>query len=260
MDLSTLIGAGAGLLLLAWAVARGGSLTDFLDLTALAITVGGTAAATLIHYPLARLKAAGRALRTVVRSREAEPADLVRTLVEYAERARREGVLALEQDAETAPDPFLRKALQLLVDGSDPEDIRAVMENELAGIENRQKQSAALFETMAQLAPSFGLVGTLVSLVQVFRRMESPSGLGSAMAAALLATFYGVVLANLIFVPVAGKLKARLADEVQRDELLLEGVLAIQAGDTPSLLLQKLNSYLPPGQRASRPDAYGAEE
>jgi chemotaxis protein MotA len=196
----------------------------------------------------------------VIRSQEDDPARVVQTLVEYAERARREGVLALEQDADTAEDPFLRKALQLLVDGSDPEDIRAVMENELAGLEARRKQEAALFETMAQLAPSFGLVGTLVSLVQVFRKMDNPSGLGSAMAGALLATFYGVLLAYLIFQPVAGKLKVRLQGEVQKGELMLEGVLAIHAGDTPTLLQQKLNSFLPPEQRVERASAFGEEE
>jgi chemotaxis protein MotA len=252
LDLATLVGLAAGLLLMAFAMMRGGSVTDFVDPVALAVTLGGTLAAALVQFPLARLKAALGALRFVARPRPQDLPGLVRTLVEYAERARREGLLALEADADTASDPFLRKGLQLVVDGTDPDELRAILENDLAGVQARHKQNAALYETLAQYGPAFGLAGTLIAMVTMLQGLQDPSGLGADMARALLATFYGVLLANLLFTPVAGKLKARSIEEVLQKELLVEGIAALQNGDTPVLLLEKLNSFLPPGQQVRR--------
>ncbi|HWI62407.1 MAG TPA: MotA/TolQ/ExbB proton channel family protein [Symbiobacteriaceae bacterium] len=261
MDLATIIGAAAGVAVIALAMVRGGALMDFIDLNALAVTVGGTLAATLMHYPLPRLKAGLKALRTCLRrSRADETARMIDTLTGYAESARREGVLALEQEAELAEDRFLRKALQLLVDGTDADELRAILEADLAGLEARNKQNAGLFESMAQVAPGFGMLGTLIGLIQMLRRMEGTAALGMTMATALLATFYGVLLANLVFQPLAGKLKVTGAEEVLRRELIMEGVLAIQAGDTPNLLEEKLNSFLPPEQQTARRGAYRDEE
>lgn len=260
MDLATLLGAGAGIAVVALAMLRGGSPMDFIDLTALAITVGGTAAATLIHYPLPRLKAAWSALRTVFRPSNDDLPAQINTLVGFAERARREGVLALEQEADFAEDRFLKKGLTLLVDGTDHDEIRAILEADLGALEGRNKQAAGLFESMAQFAPGFGMVGTLIGLIQMLRQMNGAGALGLTMASALLATLYGVLLANLLFLPIAGKLKVRGADEVQRRELIMEGILSIQAGDTPSLLQEKLSSFLPADQQLSRRAAYADEE
>lgn len=261
MDLATIIGAAAGLAVVALAMLRGGSLMDFIDLNALAVTVGGTVAATLIHYPLPRIKAGLKAVRTGLRgSRSDDAVRMIDTLTGYADRARREGVLALEQEAELAEDRFLRKALQLLVDGTDADELRTILESDLAGLEARNKQNAGLFESMAQVAPGFGMLGTLIGLIQMLRQMEGTAALGMTMATALLATFYGVFMANLIFQPLAGKLKVAGAEEVLRRELIMEGVLAIQAGDTPNLIEEKLNSFLPPEQQSARKGAYGDEE
>lgn len=258
MDLATLMGLAAGLLLMAFAMMRGGSIADFVDPMALAVTLGGTLAAAVVQFPLARLKAALSALRAVLRYRPEEPGAVIRTLVDYADRARREGLLALEEEADTARDPFLRKALQLMVDGTDYDDLRTLLENDLAALEARHKQNAALLETMATYAPSFGLVGTLISMVTMLRGLDDPSGLGPQMARALLATFYGVLFAYLVLTPLAGRLKARSAEEVLRKELMLEGILAIVAGDTAALLLAKLNSLVGPHQQVRR--AAAAEE
>lgn len=261
MDLTTLIGAAVGLAVVALAMVRGGSPADFIDVNALVITVGGTVAATLINFPLPRLKAAVKGLRTVFRTGGEEPGQVIETLVGYAERARREGVLALEPDAEAAEDRFLRKGLQLLVDGTDYDEIRAILESDIAALEARNRQSAGLFETMAQFAPGFGMVGTLIGLIRMLRQMNGTAALGLTMATALLSTFYGVLLANLALLPVAGKLKVRGADEVQRRELIMEGLLAIQAGDTPTLVSEKLSAFLPPEQQSARPAAgFGDEE
>ena len=249
MDLGTLIGIAAGTLLLGWAVTTNGSLFDFLDPAALAITLGGTIAATLINYPLSRLQETFQILRRIFAPAGDPLPVLIESLVAYAERARRHGLLALEEDAATAPDPFLRKGLGLVADGLDQHVIRAILENDLAALEQRHKQGAALFESMAQYAPAFGLIGTLIGLVSMLRSIESPAQIGPGMAVALLTTLYGALLANLIFLPFAGKLKVRSAEEVLRKEVMLEGILAIHAGDGPTVLLEKLNAFVAPARR-----------
>jgi chemotaxis protein MotA len=249
LDLGTLIGIVAGSLLLGWAVTKNGSLLDFIDPAALAITLGGTLAATLINYPLSRLKETAQIIRRVFATTGDQLPVLIDSLVAYAERARRQGLLALEEDAASATDPFLRKGLGLVVDGIDQQVIRSILENDLAALEQRHKQGAALFESMAQYAPAFGLIGTLIGLVSMLRAISSPAQIGPGMAVALLTTLYGALLANLIFLPIAGKLKVRSAEEVLRKEVMLEGILAIQAGDGPSVLMEKLNAFLAPGSR-----------
>jgi chemotaxis protein MotA len=247
-----MIGIATGALLLGWAVTKNGSLLDFIDPASFAITLGGTIAATMINYPLSRLKATLQIVRRVFTTHPDSLPDLIDALVHYAERARREGLLALEDEAENAEDPFLRKGLSLVVDGNDQEVIRQILENDLTALEQRHKQGAGLFESMAQYAPAFGLVGTLIGLVQMLRSIELPSQIGPGMAVALLTTLYGALLANLIFLPMAGKLKVRSAEEVLRKEVMVEGILAIQAGDGPVVLHAKLNAFLAPTRRADR--------
>lgn len=258
MDLGTLIGMVSGSLLLGWAVTQNGSLLDFIDPASLAITLGGTLAATLINYPLSRVKETAQIVRRIFAHAGAELPVIIESLAGYAEQARRRGLLALEDAAAGASDPFLRKGLGLVVDGLDQHVIRAILENDLAALAQRHKQGAALFESMAQYAPAFGLVGTLIGLVSMLRSIESPAQIGPGMAVALLTTLYGALLANLIFLPFAGKLKVRSAEEVLRKEVMLEGILAIQAGDGPTVLLEKLNAFLAPSSRPERFDAQPA--
>ncbi len=252
LDLATLIGIGAGIFLMIWAMISGGSVREFLNLSGLAITLGGTLAATMIHYPLPRLRETFNIIRNVFRGDEEDVHSLMEQMVGYAERARREGLLALDEEADMAPDPFLRKGLGLVVDGIDPEMVRAIMERDLDALQVRHKQGAGLFETMAQYAPAFGLVGTLIGLVKMLNGIQDPAQIGPGMAVALLTTLYGALLANLIFQPIAGKLKVRSAEEILRKEAMLEGILAIQAGDGPSIIREKLNSFLAPGHRPHR--------
>lgn len=246
MDLASLIGIVGGGLLIVWAIVQNGSLLDFFDPASIAITLGGTIAATMINYPMARLMAGLSIARNAFRTREQEPGALIQQIVGFAERARREGLLALEEETESAQDPFLAKGLGLVVDGTDPEVVRTVLENDLTALEERHKQGAGLFETMAQYAPAFGLVGTLIGLIQMLKAMDNPSKIGPGMAVALLTTLYGSMMANLVFTPIAGKLKVRSAEEVLRKEMMLEGVLAIQAGDGPSIIAEKLKAFLAP--------------
>lgn len=260
MDLATLIGIAAGALLVLWAMASNGTLLDFVNPASMAITLGGTLAATMVHYPWPRLRTTIKIVRNAFKRQEQDAQSLIQSLAGYAERARREGLLALEEEAENAPDPFLRKGLGLVVDGTDPEVVRTILENDLSSLEERHKQGAGLFETMASYAPAFGLVGTLIGLIQMLQGLDDPTKIGPGMAVALLTTLYGTLMANLIFLPIAGKLKVRSGEEIFRKEVMLEGILAIQAGDGSSIIQEKLNSFLAPGNRGGKEQKEADEE
>lgn len=251
MDLATLIGLAAGALLMAFAMLRGGSPRAFIDLTALGLALGGAFSSVLIHYPFARIKDSLGALKGLLSPAE-EPAAAVPMLIEYAERVRKEGVLCLEAEADTARDPFMKKALELVVDGNDGDGVRDALTLDLTALEARHKQQAAVLESLAVYAPGFGMIGTLIGLVQMLGDLNDPSRLGARMAGALLATLYGVILANLLFTPLAGKVKVRGQQAVLRRELIMEGLLAILAGDGPALVASRLNSFLPPDKQVKR--------
>lgn len=252
MDLATFLGIVAGVTLYVWAISDGGSLLNFWNLPSLAITLGGTLAATLINYPLSRLVGMVRVAKNAFFHRPIDPNETIATLTEFAEKARREGLLALEESVDQLEDEFLRKGLQLVVDGTDPELVRSILETELAFLEERHRAGAAIFDTMGMLAPAFGLIGTLIGLVNMLKNANDPEKIGPGMAVALLTTFYGAMLANFLFIPIAGKLRVRSAEEILNREVMIEGILSIQAGDNPRIVAEKLRSFLAPSQRASR--------
>jgi len=255
MDLATLLGimAGAGLLL--WAIASGGSLRAFWHVPSLAITLGGTLGATLINYQLSQVIGVVRVLKNVFIRKSMLPAEVIALLVSFAERARREGLLALEDEAEKLDDYFLRKGIQLVVDGTDPELVRNILETELSFLEGRHKSGQAIFSTMGALAPAFGMMGTLIGLISMLRNLESPETIGPGLAVALVTTFYGVLFANLLFIPMAGKLKVKSTEEMLIKEVMLEGILSIQAGDNPRIVEEKLKAFLAPTLRQGIDDA-----
>lgn len=265
MDLATIVGMAAGLLIIAYAIISGGSLADFVSLPAVLVTLGGTLAATFISYPLPKLTVLLRLARTMLKPRAEDAGELVETLTGYAAIARREGILALDGMESAQTDPFLHKALHLAVDGTDGAVIRSVLETDLAFLEERHKATAGLFEAMATYAPAFGMIGSLIGLIQLLKRLDG-GGIGPAMSLALLSTFYGVLLANLVCLPVAAKLRDRSGDEILRKEVIIEGILAIQAGEAPTVVEENLKSLLSPapqsggGRRTNRPDAYEGEE
>lgn len=259
MDLATIIGLVAGVLFIVWGIGLG-NIPEFIDFPSFVITVGGTIAATAINYPLSKLKEVVKVTVVAFKAKNEDPGLLIDALVGYAIRARREGLLALESETNGATDPFLRKGLGLVVDGTDPEMVRSILETDISFLEERHKASAQMFETMALYAPAFGLVGTLIGLIQMLSKLDDPNAIGPAMAVALLTTFYGSIMANLIFMPIAGKLKLRSAEEILRKEVMIEGILAIQAGEGPSVITEKLNSFLAPGLRATKDGRGGREE
>ncbi len=175
--------------------------------------------------------------------------DTVTLLVSFAEKARREGILALENSMAEIQDDFIRSGLRLAVDGVEPELIKDILHTELAFIEDRHRNGQAIFDYMGAAAPAFGMIGTLVGLVKMLQNLSDPNAIGPAMAIALLTTMYGAVIANVIFIPVAGKLKMRTAEEILLKEVAIEGVMSIQSGDNPRILEQKLLAFLAPSVR-----------
>lgn len=214
------------------------------------LVLGGTIGVTMAGYDIKDVTGIVKvAMKVFMPGTPLEPADSIGTIVHFADRARRDGLLALEEEAKDVEDPFLRKGLQLAIDGTDPDVVRDVLETEIAALKERHKVGAKFFADMGAFAPTLGIIGTVLGLVHMLENLDDPSSMGPLIAAAFIATLWGVMLANLIALPMSNKLKLASAHEVHHKELVLEGVLAIQAGANPRTVTEKLKSYLPPGQR-----------
>jgi chemotaxis protein MotA len=247
MDLATVLGIVSAFGLIG--IAMGSGVGAFFDASSVMIVVGGTIGASLIHFRFEHMKTALRVAKQVFSYKPQAPTDLINQLVEHAQQARREGILALETAAQETNDEFLKRALQLAVDGHEVSSIEAILGTEVDQLKDRHKLGAEIFSTMGSYAPALGMIGTLVGLVLMLQSMDDPSTIGPSMAVALLTTFYGAILANLVFNPIAGKLRSRSAEEVLYKELAMEGVLSISQGDNPRIVKQKLTSYLQPRLR-----------
>lgn len=241
---SSLVGILIGFALVFYAIFSGGDLRSFLDFDSILITVGGTIGATIASYPWSTLKNISKVLRVLRTPSVLEPRAIIELLVGYAEKARREGLLALEDDVDEMAEPFLRKGVQLIVDGTDPELVRSILETELSFIEDRHNANASVFDTMGALAPAFGMLGTLIGLIQMLRNLDDPSTIGSGMAVALVTTFYGSLIANLFCMPIASKLRSNSRAEILLKEVMIEGILSIQAGENPRIVEEKLKAFL----------------
>ncbi len=258
MKAATAIGIGVafGALLLS-SMMDGTSPASFINIPALMIILGGTFGVTLASVGMDSMKRIPSLYKLTF---SAEPPDLrgrLDLLVSLADQARRDGLLALDAQLGEIEDPFTRNALQLVVDGTDPEMVHAIMEAEVDGMAARHAAGAAPFEKAGGFAPTMGIIGTVLGLVHVLQNLAAPSTLGPSISAAFLATLMGVGSANVIFLPVANRLKAISAEEVELRMMTLEGILSLQAGDNPRLVADKLMSYLPPAERDSE-DGEGA--
>ena len=249
MDIATLAGIIAGISFIIAGITISGDLNSYYDSAAIMITLGGTFAATMISYPLKRLLEIFRISKNLFFSRLKDSRVIINQIIDLANIARKEGLLALEEAAYRLDEPVLQKGILLIVDGTDPELVRNIMEAELSFLEERHNQGQAIFETMASLAPAFGMIGTLIGLINMLRTLEDPSTVGPNMAVALVTTFYGSILANLFFTPMATKLKYRSSQEVLYKEIMLEGMLSIQAGENPRIIEEKLKAFIPPNER-----------
>lgn len=249
MDITTIVGLIAGFTLIIMGILNGGELGSFIDTPSLLITIGGTLAGTLVNHPLQTIVGmVSVGLKTFL-YKSLPPTELIEKIVGFAETARREGILALEQAASEVEDPFMGTGIRLAVDGTEPELIQTILETELAFIEERHKAGASIFSYMGQAGPAFGMIGTLVGLVNMLQNLDDPSAIGPGMATALITTFYGAVIANLIFIPMAGKLGIRSAEEILQKRMIMEGIMSIQSGDNPRIVEQKLNTFIAPKLR-----------
>lgn len=249
LDLATLIGIFGGTILILLTIMVGGGLAAFINIPSLLVVVGGTIAAVLVQYPLNDVLGVIGIMRQTLMAKTADQVNLIQTIVSYAEEARRDGLLALEKHIKEVDDDFIKDGLQLAIDGTEPELLRDILDTEVSNLEERHKKGHGILEAFGTYAPAFGMIGTLIGLVIMLQNMKDPSSIGPAMAVALITTFYGAVLANLIFLPLAGKLKERTKEEVQVREMIMEGILSIQSGDNPRLVEQKLKTFVAPKQR-----------
>ncbi len=248
MDLGTIIGILLGSTLIIVAIAMGGG-AGFVDYPSMMITVGGAFAATLINYPLPRIISTIRVVRKAFSSTAGDSVALFRQISDFAVKARRDGILALENEIETVKDPFLKKGFQMAIDGNTADVIRHVLTEDINWMIERHLVGQGIFRALANFAPAFGMIGTLIGLVQMLRNLTDPSTIGAGMAVALITTFYGALVANLIALPIAGKLEQRSNEEVALKRMALEGILAIQEGNSPRVVQEKLRSYLSPKVR-----------
>ena len=249
MDISTLVGIISGIGCIVFAIMQGSGLGTFVHLPSMLIVIGGSLAATLINFPLPEVMKMVSAAMKVVMSPSFDPAAPVPDVVSYAEKARREGLLSLEDSVEDIEDDFLKSGMRLIIDGTDPDEVREILETEVEYLTARHKRAQQLFLAMAKYLPGFGMVGTLIGLIAMLKTMNDPTTIGPSMAVALITTFYGALLANLIFMPIAGKLKTRTEDEALMRRIMLEGIIMIQAQISPRFISQKLLVYLPPKMR-----------
>lgn len=249
MDLATLLGIVSAFGLILYAIISSSGIGIFVDYPSVFIVIGGTLGVTLITFPLASVLGVSKVVMNVFFVKSQSAAAMIPILVDFAGRARRDGILALETVAKETPDAFLGKGIQLAVDGLEPRAIANVLEKEIEYIEERHGMGSTIFLTMGTISPSMGLIGTLVGLVQMLQNLSDPESIGGAMAVALLTTFYGAILANMVFMPFAGKLQARHKEEMLGKMLMLEGIISISSGDNPRMLEQKLMSFVPPSER-----------
>lgn len=255
MDIATIIGLVSGFGLILWAIMGKADIGTFIDGGSVAIVVGGATSAALVSFPIKHLLGVAKVVKNCFFSKPRSTGNLITEMVKYAEIARRDGILALENVTKDIKDPFLVSGIQMAVDGTDPDLIETIMDTDLEAVESRHAEGKALFDNVGRFAPAFGMIGTLIGLVIMLKDMDDPSKIGPAMAVALLTTMYGAILANLIALPMAEKLGLRSREELLLKQIVIKGVMAIQAGDNPRIVEQKLRTFLPNKMRNE-----GAEE
>lgn len=249
MDLTTLIGLLMAVALLFWALAAGGDVTLFWDLPSVVMVIGGSVAVTIVSYRPSDLKGITKVgLRTLL-FKLPTPQQEIERIINYANLARKEGLLALEAKLQEVDDKFFAKGIQLVIDGFSADTVRDIMDLEHSFQQQRHAQGKKMIDTIGTMAPAFGMIGTLVGLVQMLANMSDPSAIGSGMAVALLTTFYGAVVSNVFMTPLANKLDLRAKEEALLRNLMVEGIVAIQSGEKPQLIKEKLKGFLPPSSR-----------
>ncbi|MFN0007788.1 MAG: motility protein A [Planctomycetota bacterium] len=253
MDRSTLLGYVLGLALIVWSMGHSGleGLLLFVHGPAAAVVFGGSLAAILVHFPLSDVKNLAKVILKIFLHKEPPHHEHIQKIMEMSVLARKEGMLALEPKVAEIDDAFLKKGLQLVIDGMPKETVRDILEIEMEVEKQRHTIGKRMLEQLGAFAPAFGMVETLIGLVQMLSNLSDPSKIGAGMAGALVGTFYGAFAANMLFLPMAGKLDVRAKEEHRLRELMVEGLLSIQAGDKPQPVKEKLKSFLSPAERVA---------
>ncbi|MDD3413618.1 MAG: motility protein A [Lachnospiraceae bacterium] len=255
MDLASILGLIICIALVVIAIVSGdkgfAALGDFADFQSVLITIGGSFCAILASNTMSDFIGGLKSITLVFKTPAIDAPGIIKKIIELSNVARKEGLLSLEEAASDLEDAFLKKGILLIVDGTDPELVRAILETELVSIEGRHKQKIGFWESVGSMGPAWGMIGTLVGLINMLSNMDDAASIGPSMSVALITTLYGSMLANWICIPVASKLKVNNASEIMVKEIMIEGLLSIQAGENPRVIEEKLKSFLSPKERSS---------
>ncbi|MDD2972111.1 MAG: MotA/TolQ/ExbB proton channel family protein [Lachnospiraceae bacterium] len=264
MDIASIVGLIMCIALVIMAIVSGddgfAALKNFVDFQSVLITIGGSMGAVLASYSLQDFIGGLKSFALVLKTPNLNTAEIIKKIIDLSNVARKEGLLSLEEAAGDLNDDFLKKGILLIVDGTDPDLVRGIMETELVSIEGRHKKRIGFWESLGSMGPAWGMIGTLVGLVNMLQNMADAAAIGPAMAVALITTLYGSMLANWICSPVASKLKANNEEEMMVKEIMIEGLLSIQAGENPRVIEEKLKSFLSPADRQLDSGDGGGEE
>lgn len=265
-DILTAVGVVVGFAMMIWSMAmvtltkyNVGQLKLFWDLSSVIITLGGSLCAMLVNYPINQFRKLIKVTIQSFRESEKSSIDIINQFIELSRKARREGLLSLEDEINQVEDGFLKKGLQMVVDGIEPETIKDIMELEISEMERRHKDGSDMLRAWGGYAPAFGMAGTLIGLIQMLGNLSDSSQIASGMGKALITTFYGSLAANILFNPMAANLAFKSEQEASIREMMLEGILAIQSGVNPRIVEEKLISYLSPEERENFAAAAGSE-
>jgi chemotaxis protein MotA len=254
MDLGTVIGIVLIMALLLGAMVMGVGIGAYIDIPSVLIVIGGSIGALMVAFKPSQMKQFTKIFMKAIKPGEEDIGELIKKLVEFATKARKEGILALEGDVNNEENEFLKKGLSMAIDGSEPDTIRELLEIEMEQTSTRHKVNGSIFSQWAGLAGAMGMIGTLIGLVAMLLNMADPSAIGPSMAVALLTTMYGAMIGNIFGAPIATILAIRNDDETMVKEMIIEGIMSIQAGDAPRVLEAKLLAYLAPSDRVSQFD------
>lgn len=247
MDLATLVGLVGGFAIVVFAMVLGGSLGMFVDVPSILIVLVGSTLVVLMKFSLAGFLSAGKVAAKAFAFKLDKPEEIIESVVELADAARKGGLLSLE--GKEIPNPFLAKGIQLLIDGHDADVVRSLMSRDRDLAVARHGSGAQVFSALGDVGPAMGMIGTLIGLVAMLSNMDDPKSIGPAMAVALLTTLYGAMLANMVAIPIADKLKLRMGEEELIKTMAIDAILAIQAGQNPRVIESMLRTYLPEGKR-----------
>lgn len=263
MDLASIIGLILCMVMVVFGISTGdkgiASLMDFWDPASALITFGGAFCCILASYPMNEFFQGLKSFKLIFKVPSLDVPQIIQKIIDLSNIARKEGLLSLEEAAGDLEDPFLKKGILLIVDGTDPELVRAIMETEITSTEERHKAKIGFWQDLGAMGPAWGMIGTLIGLINMLQALDDPSAIGPAMAVALITTLYGSVLANWICAPTASKLKNYSAAEIMVKEIMIEGLLSIQAGENPRVIEEKLKSFLAPKERETQPEEGGGD-